>query len=153
MTVSNPKSADGARASALPDVTGLLREYRAVVVPAGRLFLEREISADGLRALWRPYYYASFHAFDLAVERAWREAAGSSGLLESGHPAADPALEPQLRFFPVSIAHNNLDRLIEVLAVELGDGTADRTGTPERIVDFAHVVDALDALMASLAAA
>jgi hypothetical protein len=37
-----------------------------------------------------------------------------------------------------------------VLAVELGDRTASATVTPERVIDFAYVIDALDRFMASL---
>jgi hypothetical protein len=120
------------------------------VLPAARDFLKREISANELREQWRPYYYELFHPFDLTIEQAWRDMTESDGRLESGPPAADPAHELPLKLFPVSIAHNNLDRLIEVLAGELADRTAEATKTPERIVDFAHVVDALNELLTSL---
>jgi len=56
-----------------------------------------------------------------------------------------------LAHFPVSIAHNNLDRLIEVFVAELGDQTAGHTEISERMVDFAHMIERLEALMASLA--
>jgi hypothetical protein len=134
-----------------PDVTRLAEKFHAMVHPAARDFLKRKITANELRQLWRPYYYDVFHPFDLAVEHTWRDATDSDGGLESGPPQADPANEMPLKLFPVSIAHNNLDRLIDVLAVELGDRTAEATGIPERIVDFAHVIDSLDHLMASLA--
>lgn len=134
-----------------PDVARLAGEFRTTVLPVARDFLKNKISANDLRQAWRPYYHDVFHPFDLTVEHAWRSTAGSDGRVESGPPQADPAHELPLRFFPVSIAHNNFDRLIEVLAVELGDRTAEATRTPERIVDFAHVVDALYRLMTSLA--
>ncbi|MBT2212741.1 MULTISPECIES: hypothetical protein [Actinomadura] len=138
-------------ATAPPDIDRLVSEFRATVLPSARDFLKKKISANELRRVWRPYYYDVFHPYDLSVERAWRSVAGSEGRLESGPPQADPAHELPLLHFPVSIAHNNFDRLIEVLAVELGDGTVEATGIPERIVDFAHVVDALYELMTSLA--
>ena len=138
-------------ATTSPDVAHLANEFRTVVLPLARDFLEKKISAEGLRQAWRPYYYDVFHPFDSSVEQAWRRTSDSDGGLESGPPQADPAHELPLLFFPVSIAHNNFDRLIEVLAVELGDRTVEETTTPERIVDFAHVVDALNQLMTSLA--
>jgi len=85
------------------------------------------------------------------VEQAWRQASRSQGLLETGNPSADPKFEIPLMHFPVSVAHNNLDRLIEVLAIELGNRTVDETSLRERKVDFAHMIDRLDALMAFLA--
>ncbi|HEX6468222.1 MAG TPA: hypothetical protein VF069_03930 [Streptosporangiaceae bacterium] len=135
-----------------PDVARLAGEFDATVLPAAKDFLKRKISANVLRELWRPYYYDVFHPFDLTIEQTWRGATDTDGHLESGPPAADPAHELPLKLFPVSVAHNNLDRLIEVLADELGDNTAEATKTPERIVDFAHFVDALNALLASLTA-
>jgi hypothetical protein len=133
-----------------PDVRSLLAEYRTVVVPAAMDFLEERISANELRERWRPYYYEVFLNYDLAVERAWRQVSGSDGRLESGTPEADPKYEVPLKHFPVSTAHNNTDRLIEVLAIELGDETIAKTEIRERKVDFAHIVHRLDALMASL---
>ena len=50
----------------------------------------------------------------------------------------------------MSTAHNNLDRLIEVLAIELGDRTVAHIAAQERKVDFAHMVDELESLMESL---
>jgi hypothetical protein len=139
-------------ATTSPDVARLAGEFTATVLPAAKDFLKRKISANVLRDLWRPYYYDVFHHFDLTVESSWRGATDTDGRLESGPPAADSAHEVPLKLFPVSIAHNNLDRLIEVLAGELGDHTAEATKIPERIVDFAHVVDALNELLASLTA-
>lgn len=138
-------------ATTSPDVVRLADEFRATVLPVARDFLKKKISANALREAWRPYYYDLFHPFDLGIEQAWRRVSDSTGRLESGPPQADPAHELPLLLFPVSIAHNNFDRLIEVLAVELGDQTVEATGTPERIVDFAHVVDALNQLLTSLA--
>lgn len=134
-----------------PDVRALLAEYRQVVVPAAADFVREEISANQLKERWRPYYYGSFQDYDRAVERSWRESTGTDGSLESGTPPADPKHEVPLSHFPVSTAHNNLDRLIEVLAVELGDRTVASIAADERRVDFAHMVDDLGALMASLA--
>jgi hypothetical protein len=134
-----------------PDIRSLLTEYRNTVVPAAVDFLAERISANELRELWRPYYYGPFHDYDLTVERSWRQTSGSDGGLEPGLPTADPRFEEPLRHFPVSTAHNNIDRLIEVLAIELGDKTIGHTEMGERKVDFAHIVDRLDALMASLA--
>jgi len=37
-----------------------------------------------------------------------------------------------------------------VIAVELGDRTASELSVPERLIDLAHVVDALHQLMSSL---
>jgi hypothetical protein len=138
-------------ATTSPDIGRLASEFRTTVLPVARDFLKNKISANILRQAWQPYYYDVFHPFDLTVEHAWRSAASSDGRLESGPPQADPAHELPLLLFPVSIAHNNFDRLIEVLAVELGDRTVEATKIPERIVDFAHVVDALYQLMTSLA--
>src|SRR5579862_4369300 len=135
-----------------PDTGPLLAEYRNVVVPAAAEFLENRISARELRERWRPYYFEDFRRFDLTVERSWRQASGSDGRIESGPPTADPELAVPLSHFPVSIAHNNLDRLIEVLVAELGDQTAPHTEIRERMVDFTHMIDRLDTLMASLAA-
>jgi len=138
-------------ATTSPDVVHLADEFRTSVLPVTKEFLEKKISANELRAAWRPYYYDVFHPFDLSVEQAWRRVSDSTGRLEFGPPQADPSHELPLLLFPVSIAHNNFDRLIEVLAVELGDQTVEATKIPERIVDFAHVVDALNHLLTSLA--
>jgi hypothetical protein len=135
-----------------PDTGPLLAEFRDVVAPAAAEFLENQISARELRERWRPYYFEAFHRYDLAVEQAWRQASGSDGKIESGPPTADPHFTVPLSHFPVSIAHNNLDRLIEVLAAELGDQTAAHTEIRERNVDFAYIINDLDALMKSLAA-
>jgi hypothetical protein len=135
-----------------PDTGPLLAEFRGVVVPASVDFLENRISAQELRERWRPYYFEAFHHYDLAVEQSWRQASGSTGRIETGPPTADPQLTVPLAHFPVSIAHNNLDRLIEVLTAELGNQTAEHTEIRERMVDFAYMVDQLDTLMASLAA-
>jgi hypothetical protein len=134
-----------------PETGPLLAEFRGVVVPAAAEFLEDRISASELRDRWRPYYFEDFRRYDLAVERSWRQASGSDGRIESGPPAADPGCTVPLSHFPVSIAHNNLDRLIEVFVAELGDQTAGHTEISERMVDFAHMIERLDALMASLA--
>jgi hypothetical protein len=134
-----------------PDAGPLLAEFRGVVVPAAAEFLEDRISARELRERWGPYYFEDFRRYDLAVERSWRQASGSDGRIESGPPAADPRFTVPLAHFPVSIAHNNLDRLIEVFVAELGDQTAGHTEISERMVDFAHMIERLDALMASLA--
>ncbi|MCO5998049.1 hypothetical protein [Actinoallomurus rhizosphaericola] len=135
-----------------PDTGPLLAEYRAIVVPAAAEFLDNRISADQLRERWRNYYFDAFRRYDLTVERSWREASGSDGRITSGPPTADPQLTTPLSHFPVSIAHNNLDRLIEVLVAELGDQTAEHTQIHERLVDYATIVSELEALMASLAA-
>jgi hypothetical protein len=135
-----------------PDTGPLMAEFRGVVVPAAAAFLENRISARELRERWRPYYFDTFHRYDLTVERSWRQASGSDGRIESGPPTADPRFTIPLAHFPVSIAHNNLDRLIEVLVAELGDQTAEHTGIRERLVDFMHIIDGLDTLMGSLAA-
>jgi hypothetical protein len=107
-------------------------------------------SGNELRAAWRPYYDDVFQSFDRSVEQAWRNAAGSDGSVEPGSPYADLSLTGPLSVFPVSIGHNNLDRLVEVIAVELGDRTASELSVPERLIDLAHVVDALHQLMSSL---
>ena len=137
-------------ATTSPDVARLAGEFESRFLPVSWDFLADKVSANDLRRAWAPYYYDVFHPFDLAVEHAWRVAAHSEGKVESGPPQADPAHELPLRLFPVSIAHNNLDRLVEVLAVELGDQTVVASRIPERIVDFAHVVDALHRLMTSM---
>lgn len=133
------------------DVASLRRQFRTTFLPAVRTFVADESSANELREAWRPYYYGAFHTFDRAVEQAWRRVSGSDGSVESGPPKADPAHELPLSLFPVSVAHNNLDQLVQVLAAELGDHTASGGSVPERIVDLAHVVDALDQLLTSLA--
>ncbi|MCO5972525.1 hypothetical protein [Actinoallomurus soli] len=135
-----------------PDTGPLLAEYRAIVVPTAAEFLDNRISAAELRERWRNYYFDAFRRYDLTVERSWREASGSDGRITSGPPTADPQLTTPLSHFPVSIAHNNLDRLIEVLVAELGDQTAEHTQIHERLVDYATMVSELEALMASLAA-
>ncbi|WP_433381160.1 hypothetical protein [Streptosporangium sp. CA-115845] len=142
--------ADRALSTTSPDVGPLLEEYREQFIPVAMDYLERRISANELRRLWKPHYLGPFHQYDLTVEQAWRQESGSTGRLESGGPPADPHYETPLAHFPVSVAYNNLDRLIEVLAIELGDQTVDKTRIRERTVDFAHVIDSLDALMASL---
>ncbi|WP_440102520.1 hypothetical protein [Streptosporangium sp. H16] len=142
--------ADSPLSTTSPDVRPLLADYRERFVPVAVDYLERRISANELRRLWKPHYLGPFHSYDLTVERSWREASGSKGVMESGAPKADPSFETPLKHFPVSIAYNNLDRLIEVLAIELGDQTVDKTKVRERTVDFAHVIDSLDVLMASL---
>jgi hypothetical protein len=134
-----------------PDVQALLSSYRSVVVPAAGAFVREEISANELKARWSPYYYGSFRDYDLTVERAWRQATGTDGTLEGGTPQSDPRHAVPLSHFPVSTAHNNLDRLVEVLAIELGDRTVAEIAAQERKVDFAHMVDELEALMSSLA--
>ncbi|GAA0565859.1 hypothetical protein [Actinomadura livida] len=133
-----------------PDIGPLLAEYRATVIPATAEFLDDAITATQLRDRWRPYYFDAFRRYDLTVERSWREASGTDGRIDSGPPTADPRLTTPLTHFPVSIAHNNLDRLIEVLAVELGDRTAEHTEIHERLVDYAHMVSGLTKLMESL---
>ena len=146
MTATEPQLATTA-----PDVRALQEQYRKIVIPAAAKFLQEEISANELRDLWRPYYFETFHAYDLTVEQAWRESSGSDGVIEESYPTADPKHETALSHFPVSIAHNNLDRLIEVLAVELGENTIGATKLRERRIDFAHMIDHLDELMAFLA--
>jgi hypothetical protein len=133
-----------------PDIRGLMKEFRADFLPAVSDFLTNRITATRLREVWRPYYAGAFEDFDRAVEQSWRRVAASDGRVEAGPPQTDPAQEEALRLFPVSVAHNNLDRLVEVLAVELADGVASDGHLPERIVDLAHVVDALNRLMTSL---
>jgi len=138
-------------APAAPDIAGLTQEFRSTFLLAVVDFLGDKSSATELREAWRPYYFDVFHEFDRSLERAWRREAASDGGVESGPPHADAAHEEEaLRLFPVSVAHNNLDRLVEVLAVEVGDGNAADCHLPERIVDLAHMVDALNRLMASL---
>ncbi|MGH3377838.1 MAG: hypothetical protein ACRDP6_24200 [Actinoallomurus sp.] len=137
--------------AASPDVGPLLAEYRAVVIPAAADFLDNRVGATELRERWRQYYFDDFRRYDLTVEQSWRQASGTDGRIDSGPPTADPQLTTPLAHFPVSIAHNNLDRLIEVLVSELGDQTAAHTQIHERLVDYAHIVKELDALMASLA--
>jgi hypothetical protein len=134
-----------------PDVSALQEQFRSIVIPAAAKFLQEEISANELRDLWRPYYFETFHAYDLTVEHSWRVASGSDGVMEESYPTADPAHVAPLSHFPVSIAHNNLDRLIEVMAVELGENTIGATKLRERRIDFAHMIDHLDELMAFLA--
>ena len=130
--------------------TELLDAYRTMVTPAARLFVEGRISANELRRRWLPYFQGPFLEYELAVHTAWRDALGPDRGIEPGPPHADPEYAEQLRHFPVTISHNNLERLVDVLAIELGDKPASATVTPERIIDFAYVIDALDKFMASL---
>ncbi|RVX39762.1 hypothetical protein EDD27_2135 [Nonomuraea polychroma] len=134
-----------------PDVASLLEEFRGTFVPVAADFLEGRISANELRRRWKPFYTGTFREYDRTVERVWRDSTGTDGTLETGSPLADPVHELPLKHFPVSVAQNNLDRLIEVLATELGDRTVKDTERLERKIDFAHVVDSLDELMQSLA--
>lgn len=129
----------------------LLAQFRLAVIPAAREFVEGRSSALQLREAWRPYYLQQFREYDAALLADWREASGTDGGLEPGPPTADPRFEPQLRHFPVSIAHHNTDRLIDVMAVELGQRRVTETGLPERMADFACIIDELEKLMASLA--
>jgi len=147
MTMTDPSVQAGP-----PDTGPLLAEYSAIVIPAAADFLDNRITATQLRDRWREYYFDAFRRYDLTVERSWRQASGTDGRIDSGPPTADPRLTTPLSHFPVSIAHNNLDRLIEVLAAELGDQTAEHTEIHERLVDYAHIVKELNTLMASLAA-
>lgn len=142
---------DSAVEKGAPDVNVLLARYRRDVLPAAEALVREEISANELKERWRPYYYETFRDYDLTVERAWREATGTDGSLEHGTPQSDPRHEVPLSHFPVSTAHNNLDRLIEVLAIELGDQTVGHIAARERWVDFAHMVHELETLMESLA--
>ncbi|QFZ18313.1 hypothetical protein [Saccharothrix syringae] len=132
------------------DTAGLLAAYRRDFTPAAKAFVEGGISARELRERWLPYFRGPFLDYELSVQAAWRAAHGPDRGIEPGPPDADPAHAEQLRHFPVTISHNNLERLVDVLAVELGDRTAADTVTPERVLDLAHVVDALDRLMHSL---
>jgi hypothetical protein len=134
------------------DTSRLLAEYRATVLPAAAEFVRGRISAQGLRDIWLPYFQGPFLKYEMAVQDAWRHAYGPDRGIEPGPPIADPAYADQLRYFPVTIAHNNLERLVDVLAVQLGQETAASAKLPERIIDFAYVIDALDALMESLSA-
>jgi len=129
----------------------LLDDYRMTVTPAAKAFVEGRISAKELRQQWLPYFEGPFLEYELAVQSAWREAFGPDRGIEPGPPHADPVYAEQLKYFPVTISHNNLERLVDVLAVELGDRRAGATVTPERIIDFAFVIDAMDNFMASLA--
>lgn len=132
------------------DTTALLEEYRSKVVPAATEFVRGRMSARDLRAVWLPYFRGSFLGYERAVQEAWRAAYGPDRGIEPGPPLADPKYADQLRYFPVTISHNNLERLIDVLEVELDDRTAGATKLPERIIDFAYVIDALEGLMQSL---
>lgn len=132
------------------DTTALLEEYRSTVVPAATEFVRGRMSARALREIWLPYFQGSFLTYERAVQTAWRAAYGPDHGIEPGPPLADPKYADQLRYFPVTIAHNNLERLIDVLAIELEQQTASATNLPERIIDFAYVIDALEGLMASL---
>ncbi|MFD6159890.1 hypothetical protein ACFWF7_36325 [Nocardia sp. NPDC060256] len=134
------------------DTTALLADYRATVVPAAADFVRGNTSARALREKWLPYFRGPFLQYEIAVQDAWREAYGPDQGIEPGPPTADPAYAEQLRYFPVTITHNNLERLVDVLSVELGENTAGSTRLPERIIDFAYVIDALDSLLESLAA-
>jgi hypothetical protein len=134
----------------MPDVASLTREFRSRFLSVVETFAMDKTSGNELRAAWRPYYDDVFQSFDRTVEQAWRNAAGSDGSVEPGSPYADLSLTAPLSVFPVSIGHNNLDRLVEVIAVELGDRTASELSVPERLIDLAHVVDALHQLMSSL---
>ncbi|MFJ6676979.1 hypothetical protein ACIQMJ_38270 [Actinosynnema sp. NPDC091369] len=132
------------------DTAALLDAYRAQITPAAKAFVEGRMSANELRSRWLPYFQGPFTEYELAVQAAWRDAYGPDHGIEPGPPHADPAYAEQLKHFPVTISHNNLERLVDVLAVELGDRTASATVTPERVIDFAYVIDALDRFMASL---
>lgn len=132
------------------DTAALLDAYRAEVTPAAKAFVEGRMSANELRQRWLPYFQGAFLEYELSVQAAWRAAYGPDHGIEPGPPNADPAYADQLKHFPVTISHNNLERLVDVLAVELGDKSASATVTPERIIDFAYVIDALDRFMASL---
>ncbi|WP_328349214.1 hypothetical protein OG800_48525 [Streptomyces sp. NBC_00445] len=133
------------------DTTALLEEYRSQVVPAATEFVRGRMPARDLREVWLPYFQGSFLTYERAVQEAWRAAYGPDHGIEPGPPLADPKYADQLRYFPVTISHNNLERLIDVLAVELEGRTAGSTALPERIIDFAYVIDALEGLMQSLA--
>jgi hypothetical protein len=121
------------------------------VLPAAADFVRGRSSAKDLREIWLRYFQGPFLKYEMTVQDAWRYAYGPDHGIEPGPPIADPAYADQLRYFPVTIAHNNLERLVDVLMVQLGEKTAASAELPERIIDFAYVIDALDALMESLA--
>lgn len=132
------------------DTGRLLETYRASVTPAAKKFVEGKSSASELRTVWLEYFRGDFLAYEMAVHDAWREAFGPDRGVAAGTPLAGPEYAEVLRHFPVTIAHNNLERLVDVLQVQLGDSSVRETPTPERIIDFAYVIDELDRLMQSL---
>ena len=129
------------------DTFNLLPVYRDTVVPASKKFARGAIAANELRAAWLPYFQGEFLDYENALQRAWRAADGPERGVEVGSPCAGEEFAPILQQFPIAIAHNNLERLIDVLSVQLGDNTADKSNTPERVVDLAYIIDALEELM------
>lgn len=133
------------------DTSYLLEAYRDSVSPAAIKFVQGLLSASEFREIWLGYFRREFLAYEMSVQDAWRASFGPDGGVAPGAPFADPAYAEVLRHFPVTIGHNNLERLVDVLDVQLNGAGAGETTTPERIVDLAFVVDELDRLMTSLA--
>lgn len=125
-------------------VQDLLDAYRSQLIPAVAEFIENRTTASEFRQQWREYYYGPFRSYDMALSRVWHETHGSAVGVLPGPPDTQDGDAPLLNLFTISIHHHNLHRLVNVLAEELVDRTAEETVMPQRIADLGHIVDALE---------
>jgi len=79
---------------------------------------------------WDHYYFGRFSKFDCLLRN----------YIEDGG-------QEYTKFFPLSVSHHNLHRLIEVLRLEIGRGSLDSTRVQERIIDLLEVTDRLEKLL------
>ena len=121
------------------------------LLPAAERFLDGHTTARQFSESWRAYYLSAVDDLDTQLSTlvaARRE----GGDLPHGSPDTDGD-EDLLVYYPLSICHHNLQRLVVVLLDELGDRTADTISVPQRIYDLAVVLDGLDALYSRLVSA
>jgi hypothetical protein len=78
-----------------------------------------EVQFADLWSRWNEYYQGIFFRFDALLRE---------DVLGSGE-----SFEP---FYPLSVAHHNVHRLLEVLGPEIGMGTLDTARVPERVDDL-----------------
>lgn len=140
------------RAAPALDVAADLRvAFRKQSWPAVQRFVDDEISADAFAELFTRYYRGPLADYDRALSALWH--AGRT--CEIGVQAAGPDSQAEdadiLRFYPLSICHHNLYRLVSVLQVELGGRMASHTDCPLRIYDLGVFLEKLDALLDELA--
>lgn len=89
-----------------------------------------EIHLGELTSAWKSYYLLDFARFDRLLRQS----------VESGGRHYE-------YFAPISISHHNLNRLMEVLRSEVGDGLLTRTRVPERIHDLFETIKHLSDIL------
>jgi len=89
-----------------------------------------EIQLGELTTAWKSYYLLDFARFDRLLRQS----------VESGGRHYE-------YFAPISISHHNLNRLMEVLRFEIGDGPLARTRVPERIHDLFETIEQLSGIL------